>query len=66
MLTDFIEGNSPSNIIVAGDLNISLSPSKKKGGVCGKDYFQATVEELIHVCNLNDFKPKKWLIHMVL
>ena len=46
-LSDFIETNSPTNTIVMGDLNIYLSPNEKKGGVCGKDHFQDTVEELI-------------------
>ena len=59
MLSDFIETNSPINTIVVGDLNISLAPNEKKGGVCSKAYFQDTVEELIQVCDLNDFKPKK-------
>ena len=36
-LSDFIEIYSPSNIIVAGDLNVILEPKEKKGGVRGKD-----------------------------
>ena len=32
---------------------------RKKGGVCGKDSFQYTVEEIIQSSDLCDFKPKK-------
>ena len=58
-LSDFIETNSPTNTIVAGDHNIYLAPNEKKDGVCGNDHFQDMVEELIQVCDLKEFKPKK-------
>ena len=47
-LADFVDVNSPSNSIIAGDLNIMLAPNEKKGGVVGNDFFHDTVEALIH------------------
>ena len=38
LISDFIELNSPGNIIIAGDLNITLALNDKKGGLCGKDH----------------------------
>ena len=37
-LSDFLEHISQANIILAGDLNITLSPNEKKGGLRGKDH----------------------------
>ena len=62
-LSDFIEIRSPSNIIMAGDLNIVLEPKEKKGGVRGKDPLQDTMESLIQASDLLDFKPKKSASH---
>ena len=42
-----------------GDLNITLVPKEKKGGARGKDHFQESVESLIQVSDLIEFKPKK-------
>ena len=58
-LADFLDANLPSNSIIAGDLNITLSPNEKKGGAVGKDLFQGTVEALIQYWDLIDYKPKK-------
>ena len=49
----------PPNIILARDLNITLDPNEKKGGVWGKDPFHASVESLILAWDLLDLKPKK-------
>ena len=57
-LSNFIEINTPKNIIVVGDLNIMLDPNEKKGGVRGKDPLQETVDSLIRARDLLDFKPK--------
>ena len=68
-LSNFLEISSPSNVIVAGDLNIILDPKEKKGRVLGKDPFQAFVESLIQAYDLLDFKPKTgcftWSNHKV-
>ena len=58
-MIDFIEIYSPSNIIVARDLNIVLEPKEKKGGLCGQDPLQDIVDSLIQTNDLLDFKPKK-------
>ena len=58
-LSDFLEIYYPTNIIVAGDLNIILDPKEKKCGVIGNDPFQESVESFIHASDLLDFKPKK-------
>jgi len=58
-LSDFLEIYTPSNIILVGDLNITLDLKEKKGGVRGKDLFHDLVESLILAWDLLDFKPKK-------
>ena len=58
-MPDFLEIYSPINTTVAGDLNITLDPKEKKGGVRGKDPFQESVQSLIQASDLIDFKPKK-------
>ena len=58
MIFDFLELHSPTNIIIAGDLNINLAPIEKKGGVCGKDFMQDVVEKMIQDWYLVDLKPK--------
>lgn len=55
-LSDFLEIYAPQNIILAGDLNITLDPNEKKGRVWGKDPFHASVESLILEWDLLDHK----------
>ena len=50
--------HSPANIIIAGDLNLTLAPCEKKGGVRGKDFMHDVVENMIHDWDLVDIKPK--------
>ena len=57
-ISEFLEVNSLVNLVLAGDLNISLSPKEKKGGQCGRDFMLAFVEEIISNWDLNDLKPK--------
>ena len=68
-ISDFLELHSPANIIIAGDLNINLALNEKKGGLCGKDYMQDAVENLIQDWDLSDLKPKlgrfTWSNHRV-
>ena len=58
-LSDFLEIYSPPNIILAGDINITLDPNERKGGVWGKDPFHVSVESLILAWDMLDLKPKK-------
>ena len=58
-LSDFIVVNSISNIMIDGDLNITLDSKEKKGGNSGRDPMLKTVENLITLWDLIDFKPKK-------
>ena len=46
-LSEFLEVKSPINIVQAGDLNISLAPNEKKGGLRGRDFILGMVEEII-------------------
>ena len=57
-ISNFLELNSLTNIIIVGDLNIILVPNEKKGGLHGKYHMQDIVEELIQVWDLNYLKPK--------
>ena len=57
-LVDFVATYTPSNIIVAGDLNITMDPKEKKG-VCGRDPMHKSIENFILLGDLLDFKPKK-------
>ena len=54
-----MEVHSPTNITVAGDLNIILDPKGKHGGNRGKDPLQEVVDSLIQSRYLIHFKPKK-------
>jgi exonuclease III len=60
-LKDFLEQHSPSNIILAGDLNIVLKPKEKRGGINSRDSMLPMVEDLIQQWNLLDFSPAKGL-----
>ena len=55
---DFLAASTISSIIVDGDLNITLDPKEKKGGVCERDPMHNMVEHLILIWDLIDFKPK--------
>eukprot|EP00253_Pinus_taeda_P020488 PITA_20488 len=56
-LSVFLEQHSPSNIILAGDLNIVLNPKEKRGGSGNGDPMLAFVEELTQNWDLLDFNP---------
>jgi ribonuclease HI/exonuclease III len=53
----FLNHNSSVNIIVAGDLNVTLSPSEKKGGSIVRDPAREWVEDLISDWELEDISP---------
>ena len=58
-LSKFLDSKSLRNIIVAGNLNIIFDPSKKKGGVLGKDPLLEFFESILHTWDLLDYKPKR-------
>eukprot|EP00253_Pinus_taeda_P029111 PITA_29111 len=58
-LSDYLEQCSPTNIVIGGDLNIILDPKEKRGGSSTRDPFLPTVENLIQLWDLVDFKPVK-------
>eukprot|EP00253_Pinus_taeda_P032639 PITA_32639 len=58
-LSDFFEQISPTNLVIGGDLNITLDPKEKKGGIQSRDPFSRTVGNLIQRWDLVDFKPVK-------
>ena len=69
MLSDFLKFSSPVNIVLASDLNITLVPNEKKGGLDGKDHMQDYVEDLIQAWDLINLKPNvgcfTWSNHRV-
>ncbi|WP_208081165.1 hypothetical protein, partial [Bacteroides uniformis] len=58
-LSDYIEQNNLSNIVIGGDLNIILDPKEKRGGIYARDPFINTLENLIQQWDLVDYKPVK-------
>jgi ribonuclease HI/exonuclease III len=60
-LNEFLEQNSPSNIIIAGDLNLVMNGKEKRGGRPSKDQMIFVVEDIIQQWDLMDFKPSKGL-----
>lgn len=59
LLDDFLDIYNPQDIILAGNMNLTLSNSKKRGGLIGKDPFKIQVEALMQTKDLIDIKPKK-------
>jgi exonuclease III len=60
-LNKFLEKNSPSNIIIAGDLNLVMNGKEKRGGRPSKDQMIFVLEDIIQQWDLMDFKPSKGL-----
>lgn len=56
-LTAFLEVSSPTNIIIAGDLNIIMNAKEKRGGIDTRDPLLPMVEEITQTWDLLDFKP---------
>jgi ribonuclease HI/exonuclease III len=56
-LAVFLEETSPSNIIIAGDLNIVMKAKEKRGGTSIRDPLLAKVEEITQTWDLLDFSP---------
>jgi hypothetical protein len=62
-LNEFLEQHSPSNIILAGDLNIVLKSKEKRGGINSRDTMLPMVEDLIQQWDLLDFIRSKGSTH---
>jgi exonuclease III len=46
-LNEFLEQNSPNNIIIVGDLNLVMNGKEKRGGRTNKDQMIYVVEDMI-------------------
>jgi ribonuclease HI/exonuclease III len=60
-LSAFLDQHNPSNIILAGDLNIVLKSKEKRGGSISRDPMLTFVEELQQQWDLLDFSPIRGL-----
>eukprot|EP00253_Pinus_taeda_P018034 PITA_18034 len=56
-LQSFLLFHSPENIIIAGDLNVTLAAEEKKGGSPVRDPAREWVEDIIIGWDLEDIKP---------
>jgi exonuclease III len=56
-LSAFLEEASPSNVIIAGDLNIVMKAKEKRGGSRLRDPMLSKVEEITQSWDLLDFNP---------
>ena len=59
MLESFLNLQHLENIIVAGDLNVTLATNEKKGGTSVRDPSRELVEDIILGWDLIDIKPVK-------
>ena len=57
-LDSFLQVQNRENIIVAGDLNVTLAAREKKGGNPVRDPSREWVEDLIFDWDLIDIKPR--------
>ena len=58
-IQDCLSSQNIDNIILAGDLNITLSFKEKKGGSIVRDPLRETVEDIISNWDLEDVKPSR-------
>jgi exonuclease III len=58
-LKDFLQRHHLDNIILGGDLNITLATSEKKGGTIVCNPAREWVEDLMSFWELEDIKPTK-------
>jgi exonuclease III len=58
-LQDFLQKNELDNIILGGDLNVTLSQEEKRGGSIVRDPAREWVEDIITAWELIDIKPIK-------
>jgi exonuclease III len=58
-LKEFLSSHQLENIIIVGDLNVTLSLGEKKGGSIVRDPFREWVEDIILDWDLEDIKPPR-------
>jgi exonuclease III len=58
-IQDYLSENDLENIILGGDLNVTLSTEEKRGGSIVRDPAREWVEDLISTWDLMDIKPSK-------
>ena len=56
-IDSFLSLHNPRNIIIAGDLNVTLAAEEKKGGSPVRDQAREWVEDIILNWDLMDIKP---------
>ena len=58
-LNDQMHSSHLDNFVIAGDLNLTLSPYEKKGGNIVRDPAREWLEDIISEWDLEDIKPTK-------
>jgi ribonuclease HI/exonuclease III len=58
-IQDYLSENELENIILGGDLNVTLSTEEKRGGSIVRDPAREWVEDLMSTWDLMDIKPSK-------
>eukprot|EP00253_Pinus_taeda_P001787 PITA_01787 len=56
-ISSYLSLNNPDNIIIAGDMNVTLAANEKRGGSQVRDPAREWVEDLILGWDLEDIKP---------
>lgn len=56
-LKSFLSTHNPENVIIAGDLNLTLAPEEKKGGSPVRDPTREWVEDIMLDWELEDINP---------
>jgi hypothetical protein len=59
LLREYLSSHHLENIILEGDLNVTLSLGEKKGGSIVRDPFREWVEDIILDWELEDIKPSR-------
>ena len=55
----FLSANQHDNLVLAGDMNVTLALSEKKGGSPVRDPAREWVEDIISGWDLEDIKPSR-------
>ena len=59
LIGDYLKSHQMDNIVLTGNINITLSLGEKRGGSIVKDPLQEWVEYLIIEWDLEDIKPSE-------